>query len=142
MITLSQRIVEDEAGLLGTYFVETDHWVRLFLEGIGVVLGLEKGRIKVRYMLNRRGQTQEFFEASTPPVPLQNLGTPSPRILSSSMRAGVCMKAIVGAKASAIEEPDAGKPHVRDCVLGSRVTGVTTAKKGELYVSVHTRKTR
>ncbi len=33
-----------------------------------------------------------------------------------------------GAKASSTEEPDAGKPHVRVCAGGRRVTGVPTAR--------------
>jgi ABC-type uncharacterized transport system YnjBCD ATPase subunit len=38
-ISFGQRVAEEEADLLETYFVETDQWTRLFRGDIDVVYG-------------------------------------------------------------------------------------------------------
>ena len=55
-ITFGQRVAEDETDLLGTYFVETDHWVRLFRGDIDVVYGAKGAGKSALYalLLSRR----------------------------------------------------------------------------------------
>jgi hypothetical protein len=38
-LTLGSRIAEDEAGELGTYFVETEQWRRVWMGDVDVVYG-------------------------------------------------------------------------------------------------------
>jgi hypothetical protein len=37
--TFGQRVAEEETELLEKYFVETDHWQRLFSDAVDVVYG-------------------------------------------------------------------------------------------------------
>jgi len=50
-ITFGQRVAEDETDVLETYFVETDHWERLFRGDIDVVYGAKGAGKSALYAL-------------------------------------------------------------------------------------------
>jgi hypothetical protein len=50
-ITFGQRVAEEETDVLGTYFVETDHWERLFRGDIDVVYGAKGAGKSALYAL-------------------------------------------------------------------------------------------
>ncbi len=50
-ITFGQRVAEEETDALGTYFVETDHWERLFNGDIDVVYGAKGAGKSALYAL-------------------------------------------------------------------------------------------
>src|SRR4030042_1170734 len=55
-ITFGQRVAEDETDVLGTYFVETDQWERLFRGDIDIVYGAKGAGKSALYalLLSRR----------------------------------------------------------------------------------------
>ena len=57
-ITFGKRVAEDETDVLGTYFVETDHWNRLFRGEIDVVYGTKGAGKSALYalLLSRRDE--------------------------------------------------------------------------------------
>lgn len=70
-MTFGQRVAEDETDMLGTYFVETDHWVRLFRGDIDVVYGTKGAGKSALYslLLSRR---DALFDRNVLLVPAEN----------------------------------------------------------------------
>lgn len=70
-ITFGQRVAEDETDLLGTYFVETDNWLRLFRGDIDVVYGTKGAGKSALYalLLSRR---DDLFDRNVLLVPAEN----------------------------------------------------------------------
>ncbi len=60
-ITFGQRVAEEEAELLANYFVETDHWQRLFSDVVDVVYG-PKGAGKSALYSLLVGRRTELFD--------------------------------------------------------------------------------
>lgn len=82
-ITFGQRVAEDEADVLGTYFVETDHWERLFHGDIDVVYGAKGVGKSALYalLLSRR---DDLFDRNVLLVAAENpRGAPAFRDLLS-----------------------------------------------------------
>src|ERR1700751_425167 len=61
LIDFGQRVAEDETDALATYFVETDHWHRLFAGDIDVVYG-PKGSGKSALYSLLLSRTSELFD--------------------------------------------------------------------------------
>lgn len=70
-VTFGQRVAEDETDVLATYFVETDHWNRLFRGDIDVVHGSKGAGKSALYslLLNR---STELFDKNILLVPGEN----------------------------------------------------------------------
>lgn len=63
-ITFGQRVAEEETDVLSTYFVETDHWQRLYRGDIDVVYG-PKGSGKSALYSLLLSKSTELFDRST-----------------------------------------------------------------------------
>lgn len=70
-LTFGQRVAEDETKDLGTYFVETDHWVRLFRGDIDVVYG-SKGAGKSALYALLLSKRDELFDRNVLLVAAEN----------------------------------------------------------------------
>lgn len=62
-ITFGQRVAEDETDVLSTYFVETDHWQRLYHGEIDVIYG-PKGSGKSALYSLLLSKSTELFDRS------------------------------------------------------------------------------
>lgn len=69
--TFGQRVAEDETDVLATYFVETDHWGRLYGGDIDVVYG-PKGSGKSALYSLLLSKSSELFDRSILLVPAEN----------------------------------------------------------------------
>jgi hypothetical protein len=63
-VTFGQRVAEDEADSLETYFVETDHWRRLYAGEVDIVYG-PKGSGKSALYSLLIARTTQLFDRST-----------------------------------------------------------------------------
>ena len=80
-ITFGQRVAEDETDVLRTYFVETDHWERLFRGDIDVVYGA-KGTGKSALYALLLSRSDDLFDRNVLLVAAENpRGTPAFRDL-------------------------------------------------------------
>ena len=70
-ISFGQRVAEDEADMLATYFVETDQWTRLFRGDIDVIYG-PKGSGKSALYSLLLAKSGELFDRSILLVPAEN----------------------------------------------------------------------
>src|SRR5271157_4861330 len=70
-ITFGHRVAEDETDVLSTYFVETDHWQRLYRGDIDVVYG-PKGSGKSALYALLLSKTTELFDRNILLVPGEN----------------------------------------------------------------------
>jgi hypothetical protein len=70
-ISFGQRIAEEEADLLATYFVETDQWTRLFRGDIDVIYG-PKGSGKSALYSLLLAKSGELFDRNILLVPAEN----------------------------------------------------------------------
>ena len=63
-VSFGQRVAEEETDVLSSYFVETDHWTRLFRGEIDVVYGAKGAGKSALYslLLSRSG---ELFDKSS-----------------------------------------------------------------------------
>ena len=70
-LSFGQRVAEEEVDSLATYFVETDHWNRLFRGDIDVIYGSKGAGKSALYalMLSKSG---ELFDKGTILVPAEN----------------------------------------------------------------------
>ena len=59
-ITFGHRIAEEETDVLSTYFVETDHWERLYRGDIDVIYGPKGSGKSALYSLLLSKSTQLF----------------------------------------------------------------------------------
>ena len=70
-VTFGQRVAEDETDVLSTYFVETDHWKRLYSGDIDVIYG-PKGAGKSALYSLLLAKSGELFDRSIILVPGEN----------------------------------------------------------------------
>lgn len=70
-INFGQRVAEEEADVLGTYFVETDHWERLFRGDIDVVYGAKGAGKSALYAL-LLSRSNELFDRNVLLVAAEN----------------------------------------------------------------------
>lgn len=70
-ITFGHRVAEDEADVLSTYFVETDHWQRLYSGDIDIVYG-PKGSGKSALYSLLLSRSSELFDRNIILVPGEN----------------------------------------------------------------------
>src|SRR5688572_29795299 len=70
-MTFGQRVAEEETDALSTYFVETDHWQRLYHGDIDVVYG-PKGAGKSALYSLLLSKSSELFDRNTVLVAAEN----------------------------------------------------------------------
>lgn len=70
-ITFGQRVAEDETDVLSTYFVETDHWDRLYRGEIDIIYG-PKGSGKSALYSLLLARSSELFDRNILLVPAEN----------------------------------------------------------------------